>query len=66
MCRTATCQKCGKATWAGCGKHIDQVMRNVPHSRRCTCASSAGRQPGAGFGWIRELFGRRGARRRSQ
>jgi hypothetical protein len=64
MCRTATCQKCGKATWAGCGNHIDQVMRNVPQSRRCTCA--AGRQPGAGFGWIKKLFGRRGARRRSQ
>ncbi|NMR31808.1 hypothetical protein HGO92_19245 [Arthrobacter sp. SF27] len=66
MCRTATCQKCGKATWAGCGNHVDQVMRNVPQSRRCTCAPGAGWQPGVGFIWIKELFGRRRARRRSQ
>ncbi|AUI50229.1 hypothetical protein AC20117_04745 [Arthrobacter crystallopoietes] len=66
MCRTATCQECGKATWAGCGNHVDQVMRNVPQSRRCTCATGASRQSGVAFGWIKELFGRRRTRRRSQ
>jgi hypothetical protein len=24
MCRAATCKKCGKTTWAGCGQHVDQ------------------------------------------
>ena len=29
MCRPATCKTCGKATWAGCGQHVDQVMAGV-------------------------------------
>ena len=35
MCRAVTCRKCGKKTWAGCGQHVDQVMRGVPQSQRC-------------------------------
>lgn len=35
MCHQATCRKCGKATWRGCGRHVDQVMRGVPKSQRC-------------------------------
>lgn len=56
MCRVATCGHCGKATWAGCGNHVEQVMRNVPQSRRCACAAGAERQRDTGFGWIRKLF----------
>jgi hypothetical protein len=37
MCRQVTCSRCGKASWAGCGQHVDQVMRGVPTSRRCSC-----------------------------
>ena len=35
MCRAVTCKKCGKTTWAGCGEHVDQVMRGVPSADRC-------------------------------
>ncbi len=35
MCRAVTCRKCGKTTWAGCGQHVDEVMRGVPKSERC-------------------------------
>ncbi|MGJ6980012.1 hypothetical protein ACSDQ9_05705 [Aestuariimicrobium soli] len=35
MCRAVTCQTCGKTTWAGCGQHVDQVMRGVPNDKRC-------------------------------
>jgi hypothetical protein len=35
MCRAVTCRKCGKTTWAGCGQHVDQVMRRVPAADRC-------------------------------
>lgn len=34
MCRAVNCQECGKTTWAGCGQHVDQVMRNVPRIDR--------------------------------
>jgi hypothetical protein len=35
MCHPVKCRTCGKTTWAGCGRHVDQVMRNVPASQRC-------------------------------
>jgi hypothetical protein len=35
MCRAVHCKKCGKTTWAGCGQHVDRVMRNVPRADRC-------------------------------
>jgi hypothetical protein len=38
MCSTATCRKCGKTTWSGCGMHVKQVMRGVPAAQQCTCA----------------------------
>lgn len=29
MCRKVTCKLCGKPTWAGCGKHIEQALAGV-------------------------------------
>ncbi|MFI1092373.1 hypothetical protein [Streptomyces sp. NPDC020917] len=46
MCQRATCRKCHKFTYRGCGMHVDQVLAGVPASQRCTCtqeARSAGR-----------------------
>lgn len=36
MCRAVNCRTCGKTTWAGCGQHVDQVMRGVPVADRCS------------------------------
>lgn len=41
MCRAVKCSNCGKATWAGCGKHIPQVMAKVPEAAQCTCRGPA-------------------------
>ena len=35
MCRAVICKVCGKQTWAGCGQHVDAVMRGVPAAQRC-------------------------------
>jgi hypothetical protein len=35
MCRRVTCQNCGKATWAGCGEHIEEALAGVPQGERC-------------------------------
>ena len=35
MYRAVKCRTCGKTTWAGCGQHVDQVLRGVPASQRC-------------------------------
>jgi hypothetical protein len=53
MCRQVVCRKCGKATWAGCGQHVDQVMRGVPKSERCAGHTSEPRT-----GLLARLFGR--------
>lgn len=55
MCRAVVCKKCGKTTWAGCGQHVDQVMKNVPSSQRCK--GHANDAPPAGF--LARLFGKR-------
>jgi len=41
MCMPATCRSCGKATYSGCGSHVEQVLAGVPQSQRCDCSSSA-------------------------
>ncbi len=57
MCRAVTCKQCGKTTWAGCGQHVDQVMRDVPTGRRCPGHVSA-LSTGNGGGFLSRLFGR--------
>ena len=37
MCSPATCRTCNKATYRGCGMHVDQVLAGVPKSQRCSC-----------------------------
>ena len=37
MCSPATCYSCGKATFAGCGMHVEAVLGHVPAEARCTC-----------------------------
>lgn len=55
MCRALTCEKCHKTTWAGCGQHVDQVLRGVPSSQRCLGHVQESR---AGRGFFAKLFGR--------
>ena len=35
MCHAVTCRTCGKATWAGCGRHVDTALAGVPRASRC-------------------------------
>jgi hypothetical protein len=58
MCRAATCRTCGKTTWAGCGQHVDQVMRNVPSGQRCPGHAPAEKASGAGSGFFGRFLGR--------
>ncbi|TSD93085.1 hypothetical protein FOS14_23855 [Skermania sp. ID1734] len=53
MCRAVTCRKCGKPTWAGCGQHVDQVMRSIPKSKRCQGHQG---EPGAVRAFLSRMF----------
>ncbi|PYI69921.1 hypothetical protein CVV68_01475 [Arthrobacter livingstonensis] len=55
MCRAVTCKKCGKTTWAGCGEHVEQVMRGVPSSERCRGHEQ---EESENQGFFAKLFGR--------
>jgi hypothetical protein len=56
MCRPMTCKACGKASWAGCGQHVDQVMRGIPKNDRCSC--TAEQKAAANKGLFARLLGR--------
>jgi hypothetical protein len=62
MCSKTTCRKCGKATWAGCGNHIDQALAGVPKNQRCTCREEAAAAKAAGAsssgGFFARLLGK--------
>lgn len=53
MCQRTTCRTCGKATWAGCGNHIESALAGVPQAQRCQ--GHANEAPKKGF--FASLFG---------
>lgn len=66
VCRAVTSKKCGKTTWAGCGRHVDQVMVGVPQRDRGTCGTDGPGGGEAASGWtgraprfLSRLLGRR-------
>jgi hypothetical protein len=42
MCTQVRCRSCGKPTWAGCGRHIEAALANVPRDERCRCRETSG------------------------
>ena len=54
MCRPAKCKNCGKTTWAGCGNHIDSVMKNVAKEDQCKCTPAEKAQS---KGFLSKIFG---------
>ncbi|MEZ5291686.1 MAG: hypothetical protein R2745_11415 [Vicinamibacterales bacterium] len=52
MCQRVQCPTCGKASWVGCGAHVEQVLRGVPQDQRCQCPRPAPKK-----GWLARLLG---------
>ena len=56
MCSKVTCKNCAKATWQGCGMHIEQALAGVAEADRCkvyktrfgVCTDGAQAAPAAG------------------
>ncbi|HEY0787234.1 MAG TPA: hypothetical protein VGE86_01225 [Thermoanaerobaculia bacterium] len=42
MCHRVTCSRCGKPSWAGCGRHVEQALAGIPPQQRCTCPPPKG------------------------
>ena len=59
MCARASCSKCGKPSYVGCGRHVEQVLQDVPKDQRCRCreernAGNGERKPS----FVERLFGK--------
>lgn len=55
MCSRVDCPTCGKPTFVGCGRHIEEVLGDVPRAQRCQCrergpGSAPPRGSSGGFG----------------
>ena len=64
MCRRVQCSECGRPGFAGCGKHIEQVLGDVLPENRCRCkeeqAERKAKDAGAPSPWsdrLRKIFG---------
>ncbi len=58
MCQRVRCSQCEKPTYAGCGRHVEQVLGDVPQADRCRCREE---KPAAGKAepsLLDRLFGR--------
>lgn len=58
MCQRVTCRQCGKLTFAGCGRHVEQVLGDVPPAQRCQCREStapSAAEPSAPAGLLRNI-----------
>ncbi|MEI7660387.1 MAG: hypothetical protein WCI82_06400 [Actinomycetes bacterium] len=53
MCSRVTCNKCGKATWSGCGQHVEQALAGVSAKDRCPGHENDPIEPG----FFTKLFG---------
>lgn len=47
MCARVTCRSCGKPTFSGCGRHIEQVLGDVKPKDRCHCREAKAATPSA-------------------
>jgi hypothetical protein len=41
MCSPMRCRSCGKASWSGCGAHVEMILGHLPKEKRCQCRASA-------------------------
>ncbi len=37
MCQRVSCPSCNKPSYVGCGRHVEQVLSDVPAEQRCRC-----------------------------
>jgi len=55
MCKKIGCKACGKYTWVGCGKHIDEAMDGVEPWDKCTNWEKGYAHPCGGVKTLYEL-----------
>jgi len=57
MCTRVTCPHCQKPSFAGCGRHVEQVLGDIPREERCRCRESAAPDSGDKRSFLQRLLG---------
>lgn len=55
MCSQITCDRCHKATWSGCGLHIEEALAGVSEQDRCQGHHNNRVKPG----FFSKIFGKK-------
>ncbi len=58
MCQRVKCPTCQKPTFTGCGRHVEQVLGDVPPEARCTCREATQPKAGGSKSVFARLIGR--------
>lgn len=56
MCTRVSCSDCGKPSYVGCGRHVEQVLGNVPKGERCRCREAGAAQTEPERSLLERLF----------
>ena len=58
MCSRIECRRCGKPSYAGCGRHVEQVLGDVRPEDRCRCREENAARGAEEPSWfLRRWFG---------
>lgn len=58
MCARITCSSCGKPSYSGCGRHVEQVLGDVPEKERCRCREARAAEEKSNRSFFERLFGK--------
>jgi hypothetical protein len=58
MCTRVSCSDCGKPSYVGCGRHVEQVLGNVPKAERCRCREEGGAEAKPERSLLERMFGK--------
>jgi hypothetical protein len=63
MCSRSECKRCGKASFIGCGMHVEQILHDVAPADRCVCRPQARAaqpsKPPERKSWVQQLLKQR-------
>ena len=52
------CSTCHKPSYAGCGRHVEQVLGDVPPEKRCRCREEKAAAKAGAPSFFERLFGK--------
>jgi hypothetical protein len=58
VCQRVQCPVCNKPSFVGCGRHVEQVLGDVPPEDRCRCREESRGAADKEQTFLQRLFGK--------